>query len=346
MPISAGAYLNTTFWSPTSPTRESDGLLHGLPGFQKGFQKGLMGDVPFCFAPHVPDDIQALLRVATKRFTAMIPCVTFREVATKPLRHTGELVQCVEAPALLVTSTCAGDVCKCGPVWDKPSAAGMRVLNLLEGCLLRDAVVHEIGHVLGTPWKEVDGNEKSNFGVSLKVPENVFVPNKHRGILTGISKLIWEWVWTPAALNSLDIDQLKQMYEMEAVGSHPPLRGGPRCLDIPRNGVDVCIQLSDANCEASEDITWRCCVCGGGLRIQCPVDGPRGPWPGPEKAADGHISEVEVHSGQALPAPVGGVVLVSAGSVPLLLALVALVARSRPRHPTRLVMPTGSLQCE
>ncbi|CAK0806932.1 unnamed protein product, partial [Prorocentrum cordatum] len=181
-----------------------------------------------------------------------------------------------------------------------------------------------------------------------QAPSSVFL-HRGAGILSGLSTLIWEWVWTPAALNSLDIDQLKQMYEMEEVGSHEPLHGGPRCLDIPRDGVDICVQLSDENCEASEDVYRRCCVCGGGLKIQG-TSHRRWGLPGPEVLAmrtrpragkapgDGTVPAVPwrarraVAGGPALP-------LVGAGCAAASLAGLALAARHARRRTSRAVAP-------
>lgn len=310
--------------------------------------------VPLCFSPEVSLLTQQVVRAAAERFSAMIPCVVFREVPRLP-RQLGQPVRCSQAPAILITSKCTGPKeCTCGPREDEPVADRMRVLNLVDpDCLHRGLVIHELGHAIGTS-RNRSGDLGDHFGVTLEAPSSVFL-HKGAGILSGLSTLIWEWVWTPAALNSLDIEQLKQMYEMEEVGSHPPLHGGPRCLDIPRDGVDICVQLSDENCEASEDVFRRCCVCGGGLKIQCPLGSAAGPFPGPELLADAGPSRVEQQLELAqVPRAWRGRTVTAGLALPLgacccsaaLLASLALAARHARRQSPRAVAPEAPEPCE
>lgn len=309
--------------------------------------------VPLCFSPEVSPLAQQVVRAAAERFTAMIPCVVFREVSRLPQKP-GELVRCSQAPAILITSNCTGrKECTCGPMEGEPMAESMRVLNLVDpDCLHRGLVIHELGHAIGTSRKRPD-KPGDRFGVSLEAPSSVFL-HKGAGILSGLSTLIWEWVWTPAALNSLDIEQLKQMYEMEEESSHPPLQGGPRCLDIPRDGVDICVQLSDENCAASEDVYSHCCVCGGGLKVQCPLGSAAGPFPGPELLADAGRSKLErqlelaqvPRAWRGRRATAGGRVLpLAAGCAAALLASLALAARHARRRTSRAVAPEAPDLC-
>lgn len=87
-----------------------------------------------------------------------------------------------------------------------------------------------------------------------------------------VSDQLWAWALSRRGKSTIDVTQLVQIHQNAArpgAEQHYLRLGGERCLDTPLVGADLCTQLSDSDCEAA-DRALRCCVCGGGLRIDCP----------------------------------------------------------------------------
>jgi len=89
---------------------------------------------------------------------------------------------------------------------------------------------------------------------------------------TSVPDQLWLWALSRKGKSTIDVTQLVQIHEKAAMPGAErgyPRVGGERCLDTPLNGADLCAQLSDTDCDTA-DRALRCCVCGGGLRIDCP----------------------------------------------------------------------------
>jgi len=159
--------------------------------------------------------------------------------------------------------------------------SGERRLNLGDpACLHLELLMHELGHVLASPAVKniaappntVASDDGDDGAAEVADVDVLALSRQLASAGTSLPDQLWAWALNRKGKSTIDVTQLVQIHEKAAMPGAErgyPRVGGERCLDTPLNGADLCAQLSDTDCDTA-DRALRCCVCGGGLRIDCP----------------------------------------------------------------------------
>jgi len=251
------------------------------------------GHVKYCFASDVPQNIRHLIVASAAQFKRALPCMSFEDVGWRSgTSNSPESEQkCNENQAIFVmakeTSGCYSYV---GYL---PWMDSQQLQLHPSGCASLGTALHELGHALGMAheqarpdrdqfvvihWENIEAGKGHNFEVDgngytgvdydymslMHYDSGAFSTNgqptitKPDGGHDGIGQR--------SGMSIYDVEQMQEMYR--EVNPQCQMNGisGTGCIDEPdEDGIDFCKDISSCGGVANQ----KCCVCGGGIEIQC-----------------------------------------------------------------------------
>jgi hypothetical protein len=253
-----------------------------------------LGQVKYCFASDVPHNIKHLFVASAEQFKRALPCMSFEDVGWKSGSSDSPASEqeCNVGPAIFVmASENKGCYSYVGVVpWMKSQQLQLHP----DGCASLGTTMHELGHALGMAheqarpdrdqfvvihWDNIEEDKAYNFEVDangfadvdydyqslMHYDSGAFAVDQSQPTITKVSGG-HDGVGQRSGMSIYDVVQMQEMYK--AVNSECEMNGisGTGCISLPHdNGEDFCGSITGCGGEANH----ACCVCGGGLEIQC-----------------------------------------------------------------------------
>eukprot|EP00416_Gambierdiscus_australes_P024691 CAMPEP_0171067810 /NCGR_PEP_ID=MMETSP0766_2-20121228/8207_1 /TAXON_ID=439317 /ORGANISM="Gambierdiscus australes, Strain CAWD 149" /LENGTH=627 /DNA_ID=CAMNT_0011524075 /DNA_START=42 /DNA_END=1925 /DNA_ORIENTATION=+ len=260
------------------------------------------GRVPYCFAPDVAQSTRNIFKAAASVVHRNLRCIRFEEVGyvkgtslSKERWEEGfdpeQEAACSEQPAVFVQSN-PGYGCFAGlgmiPSWKS------QALQIGPGCEHVGITLHEILHALGVQHEHqrFDRDAVVDIHYGNVKPDSVLWFNKDNDVYTGqpydLLSIMHYGAYSfsvndrptitakegghanlggRGSLTESDVEQLKAMYKLQNSACETNARTGVGCEDMPDGS---CQNVMNCSFAARRD----CCVCGGGLQVQCFMDEP------------------------------------------------------------------------